>query len=177
MYRISKLIRLDRKLFHSNDLAVLWGISNKNTLYTTIKRYARRGILVPVYKGLYSTVPIAQLNPTELGVAVIHKYAYLSTESVLAQTGIIYQATYGQTFVTSVSKKLRLGGMSFLYRKMKDECLNNPSGLTEINGVFVASTERAVADMLYFNPNYHFDMPDNIDWEKVNVIQKEVGYL
>lgn len=177
MYRISELIKLDRKLYHSNDLAILWGISNKNTLYTAIKRYVQRGILIPIYKGLYSTVPISQLSPLELGVAVVHKYAYLSTESVLAQTGIIYQATYEHTFVSSVSKKLTVGKMSFLYRKLKDECLNNPSGLTNQNGIFVASVERAVADMLYFNPNYHFDMSDNIDWEKVRLIQKEVGYL
>jgi len=177
MYRISKLIRLDRQLYHSNDLAVLWGISNKNTLYTTIKRYAQRGILVPVYKGLYSTVPLSQLNPLELGVAVIHKYTYLSTESVLAQTGIIYQAIYGYTFISSVSKKLTVGEIPFIYRKLKDEFLNNPSGLTNQNGIFTASVERAVADMLYFDPNYHFDTPDNIDWQKVNTIRKEVGYL
>jgi len=44
MYRINELIKLDRKIFHSNDLAIAWGISNKNTLYTTIKRYVQKGI-------------------------------------------------------------------------------------------------------------------------------------
>jgi len=177
MYRISELVRLDRKLVHSNDLAVLWGISSKNTLYTAIKRYVKRGILIPIYNGLYSTVPILQLDPRELGVAIIHKFAYLSTESVLVQDGIIYQGTYGNTFVTSVSEKITIGEISFIYRKMKDQYLNNRSGLTEVSNIFVASTERAVADMLYFNPSYHFDVPDNIDWEKVNTIQREVGYL
>ena len=176
MYRLSGLIRLDRKLCHTNDLAILWGISNKNTLYTATKRYVHSGVLIPVYKGLYSTVPLSQLDPQELGVAVVHKYAYLSTESVLAQAGIIYQATYGNTFVSSVSKKLNIGAMRFTYRKLKDEYLNNPSGILSQNGVFTASPERAAADMLYFNPAYHFDVPDNIDWAKVSVIQKEVGY-
>jgi hypothetical protein len=176
MYRISELVRLDRKLVHSNDLAVLWGISNKNTLYTTIKRYVKKGVFVPVYNGLYSTVPISQLDPRALGLAIVHKFAYLSTESVLVQAGVIYQAIYGYTFVTSVSKKITIGEVSFIYRKMKDEYLNNRSGLTEVSNIFVASTERAVADMLYFDPNYHFDVPDDIDWKKVNAIQKEVGY-
>ena len=66
--------------------------------------------------------------------------------------------------------------MSFLFRQLKDEYLINPTGVVNQNGVFVATTERAVADMLYFNPRYHFDVPERIDWKKVKFIQKEVGY-
>ena len=116
MYRLNELIKSDRKTYHSNDLAVLWSISNKNTLYTTIKRYVQKGILIPIYKGLYSTVPILELDPLELGRAVIHRYTYLTTESVLAQAGIIYQATYAYTFVSSLSKKVIVGPFSFLFR-------------------------------------------------------------
>ena len=109
-------------------------------------------------------------------MAIVHKYAYLSLESVLAQAGVIYQTVHKYTFVSSVSKKITAGGVSFSYRKLKDECLNNPYGLTNQNGIFVASVERAAADMLYFDPRYHFDVPDNIDWKKVNDVQKEVNY-
>ena len=56
MYRISELIKLDHKIYHSNDLAILWGITNKNTLYTTIKRYVQKGVLTPIDRGLYSTI-------------------------------------------------------------------------------------------------------------------------
>lgn len=176
MYRINELIKLDRKLLHSNDLAILWGITNKNTLYTTIKRYVKKGILIPIFKGFYSTVPVAQLDPLELGQAIIHNKTYLTTESVLAQQGIITQATFMYTFVSNVSKKAIVGNMTFLYRKLKDIYLNNPTGIEVKNGISVASTERAVADMLYFNPKYHFDFTESIDWEKVKTIQKEVGY-
>ncbi len=177
MYRISELIRLDRHLYHSNDLAILWGISSKNTLYTAVKRYVLKGVLIPVYKGLYSTIPLSQLDPLELGVAVVHKYAYLSTESVLAQAGVIYQAIHKYTFISSVSKKITIGDKSFIYRRLKDEYLNNPAGIDNQNGIFTASVERAAADMLYFDKNYHFDVPENIDWKKMNDIQKEVNYL
>lgn len=176
MYRISGLIQLDRKIYHSNDLAILWNISNKNTLYTTIKRYVQKGILIPIYKGLYSTVPLSQLNPLELGKAIIHRYTYLSTESVLAQAGIIAQTTYAYTFVSSLSKKVTVGSFSYRFRKLKDEYLYNPAGIINQNGIFVATTERAVADLLYFDPRYHFDFPENVDFEKVKRIQKEVGY-
>jgi len=176
MYRINELIKQDRKIYHSNDLAILWGISNKNTLYTTIKRYVKKGILIPIYKGLYSTVPLQQLDPLELGKAIIHRYTYLSTESVLTQAGIILQATYAYTFVSSLSKRVTVGSMSFLFRQLKDEYLFHPGGIENQNGIFVASTERAVADLLYYNPSYHFDIPENIDFEKVKLLQQEIGY-
>jgi len=176
MYRLSELIKLDRKIYHSNDLAIIWGISNKNTLYTTIKRYVQKGILISIYKGLYSTVPLSQLNPLELGKAIIHRYTYLSTESVLAQAGVITQATYMYTFLSDIPKKVTVGSISYLFRKLKDIYLNNPIGVLNQNGIFVATTERAVADILYLNPKYHFDVLEIIDFEKVKFIQKQVGY-
>ena len=134
MYRIIELNRTDRKIYHTNDLAILWNIPNKNTLYTTIKRYVQKGVLIPIYKGLYSTVPISQLDSMELGKAIIHRYTYLTTESVLAQEGIISQATYAHTFVSSISKRITVGDVSFRFRKLKDEYLFNPTGILDPRG-------------------------------------------
>jgi hypothetical protein len=176
MYRLIELVRSDRNIYHSNDLAILWEISNKNTLYTTIKRYVQKGVLIPIYNGLYSTVPISELDPLELGRAVIHRYTYLTTETVLAQAGIISQATYAYTFVSSLSRKAMVGPYEFLFRKLKDEYLYNPTGITNQNGNFIATPERAVADILYFNPKYHLDFSASIDFETVKQMQKEIGY-
>ncbi|RPI86474.1 MAG: hypothetical protein EHM41_08355 [Chloroflexi bacterium] len=142
----------------------------------TISRYINKGILFPVYKGLYSTVPIDSLNPLEIGKAVIHRYTYLTTESVLSHAGIISQAIYDYTFVADISKRVSVGHWSFRFRQLKNEYLHNPLGILNQNGIFVATTERAVADMHYFNPKYHFDIPENIDFDKVRLIQEEVGY-
>ena len=177
MYRISELFRLNHRLYHTNDLAILWDITNKNTLYTTIKRYVQKGVLIPIYKGLYSTVPLAQVDPLELGKAIMHTYTYLSTETVLAEAGVITQVLYSYTFVSSLSRKVTVGSTSFIFRQMKDEYLHNFAGISNQNGNFIASPERAVADMLYFNPHYHFDVPESIDFDKVKSIQQEVGYL
>jgi len=176
MYRIIKLNRTDRKIYHSNDLAILWSISNKNTLYTTIKSYVQKGVLIPIYKGLYSTVPIPELDPLELGRSIIHRFTYLTTESVLSQEGIISQAIYSYTFVSNISKKVTVGDISFRFRKLKDEYLYNPTGIVKKGGNLIATTERAVADLLYYNPKYHFDFSESIDFEKVKQIQKEIGY-
>jgi len=173
---MSELNQLDRKLFHTNDLAILWGITNKHNLYMTITRYIDRGVLIPIYKGLYSTVPIASLDPLELGVAIIHRYTYLTTESVLSQAGIISQRVFDYTYVADQSRRVPVGEWSFRFRKLKDDYLYHPAGIEKQYGTFIASTERAVADMLYFNPKYTFDVPESINFEKVRSIQKEIGY-
>lgn len=176
MYRISKLIQLDKKIYHTNDLAILWGITRRNTLYQTITRYIDKGVLFLVYKGLYSAVPVASLNPMELGRAIIHRFAYLTTESVLEQSGIISQRIYNYTFATDQSKHVSVGQWNFRYRKLKVEYLHNPTGISKQDDGFVATVERAVADILYFDPRYHFDVREAINFDKVREIQKEIGY-
>ena len=64
MYKIDKLLKLNRDLYHTGDLGVLWEITNKNTLYTTIKRYVQKGILIPIHKGLYATKPLDKIAST-----------------------------------------------------------------------------------------------------------------
>ena len=176
MYRITQLNQIERKIFHTNDLAVLWKMFNRHNLYMTITRYMDRGVLYPIYRGLYSTVPIASLNPLELGRAIIHRFTYLTTESVLAQAGIITQAVYDYTFVAELSRRVTVGSWSFRFRKLKAGYLHHPAGVFEQGGIYVASAERAVADMLYFNPRYHFDVLESVDLEKVRSIRQEVGY-
>ena len=176
MYRISELIQFDRKLFHTNDLAVLWGINNRHNLYMTITRYMDKGVLFPVFKGLYATVHVPSLDPLELGAAIIHRYTYLSTESVLSQAGIITQRVFDYTFVADRSRRVIVGQWSFRFRKLKDDFLYHPAGIGNQDGIFIASIERAVADLLYFNPKYYIDIPENIDFDKVRSIQKEIGY-
>jgi hypothetical protein len=50
-------------------------------------------------------------------------------------------------------------------------------GIEKRGDVYVATLERAVSDMLYFDPKYTFDVKKQIDWKKVKQIQKEVGYV
>lgn len=177
MYRIDALLKQHQKIFHTRDLALLWGIDNPNTLYTTIKRYIQKGILIPVQKGLYATVPLDQLDPYALGLAMIHTYAYVSCESILVAAGIMFQASEVMTVVSSVSKRFTLAGRAYLVRTMADRFLYNDAGVERENGILTATLPRAVADMVYFNPRIHFDNPKAIDWKTVRALQKEVGFI
>ncbi|KKQ91607.1 MAG: hypothetical protein UT58_C0018G0002 [Microgenomates group bacterium GW2011_GWC1_39_7b] len=160
MYKIDKqtqLLRSTQNLFHTQDLALLWGVSNRNTLYTTIKRYVQNGILIPVVKGLYSKIPLDQINQYALGTALIHRFCYVSCETVLSNTGVINQEIIPITFVSSISTKIEFNGTLFIYRKLKPEILFNPDGVEKGEGYFIASKKRAISDMLYFNPRYYLD--------------------
>ncbi len=174
--RFAKLARLGEQVFHVGDLANLWNIKNKNTLHTTLKRYTGTGLLFRVYRGLYSIKPVGEIDPYLLGVKALHKFAYISTETVLSNAGIILQKIHYITIVSFESKKFTIGDTDYRSRQLADKFLFQKKGINVRNGVNIATVERAVADLLYFYPNFHFDNPKQVDWEKVVKIQKEMGY-
>src|SRR3989344_9035425 len=135
MYKIDKLLKQDRQLFHTTDLALLWEMDNKNTLYTTIKRYVQKGVLIPIHKGFYSTVPIDQLDPFKLAIGYLHRFAYVSCETVLIREGIIFQKENYLTLISSVSRKFTISNHSYLVRRLKDSYLYYDRGIDNINGV------------------------------------------
>jgi len=147
MNKLNLLLKSNENLYHTQDLALLWGVRNRNTLYTTIK----------ITKGLYSTIPINEINKYKLGTSLIHRFCYVSCETALAEYGVINQAVYPITFVSSISLKIDFDKSQYLYRQLKAEMLYNPDGVIEKEGYFVATRERAMSDMLYFNPKYYFD--------------------
>jgi hypothetical protein len=86
------------------------------------------------------------------------------------------QKTSYITLISPVSKKFSINNYSYRSRKLSDRFLFNNTGINEINNVLTADTERAAADILYFNPKFYFDAPKLINWKRVRKIQKEVGY-
>lgn len=174
--RFAKIARLGETVYHAKDLASLWQIKNSNTLYTLLKRYSQKRLLFRIYKGFYSIKPACQIDSALLGAKALHRFAYISTETVLFQEGIIQQNIHGITFVSSVSKKFSIGDYNYYSRKLKDEYLYQTAGIIEKNGVKKATVERAAADLLYFNPKAHFDSEKLIDWKKIKKIQKEIGF-
>ncbi len=161
-------------ILHANDLALLWGILDRNTLRVTLKRYVDHQLLYRIHRGLYSLVPVAEMDPFLLGRKILHRFCYVSMETVLSQEGIIFQIVEPLTFISGKSKQFLVEGHRYISRQLTDRFLFNPAGIAMRGSILWASAERAVADMLYFNPRYYFDRP--IDWSKVKAMQKQVGY-
>lgn len=176
--RFSRIAMRGETVFHAGDLANLWGIVNKNTLYTTLSRYVKNGLIYRIYKGLYSVKKISEINKFLLGVKAIHSPAYVSCETILYQNGVLNQPPREITLVSRFSKYFSVAGKHYRSRKMRDEFLFNDAGIDTKDGVRVASLPRAVADMLYFNPRKYFDAGDSglINWNQVKEIADMIGY-
>ena len=169
--RMMILAQSGMPLWHAKEIGVAWNITNPNTLRTTLKRYNAHNLLYRLYRGFYSTVPIEKLDSWLIGIRALHTFSYISTETILFNEGIINQPPCAITIISSVSRKFTIASQVFLSRKMRDDLLYNDSGIIIKENVKMATPERAVADMLYYNPRKTFDAPELIDWEKVKKLR------
>ena len=172
--RFLEIAKLGETIFHANDLAKIWKIEKKNTLNMTLKRYVDAGLLHRIYRGLYAIEEIINLDPLLLGARAINDYCYLSGESILAQRGIIFQKINYFTFIGGQTKRFKISNYQYYCRQLKDDFLYNDIGVDKTGKYNIATIERAVADILYFNPSYYFDNPVGINWDKVKDIQRKV---
>jgi predicted transcriptional regulator of viral defense system len=173
---MSELIKTGKRLFHTKDLALLWGITRPETLHMRVSRYLEKRILFQVQRGLYSVIPLDKLDPTEVAIAMNHNYCYLSLETIFVRHGVINQVIYATTFISNRSKTILWKDNRFIFQQLKDKFLFQTAGIIQKGDYFEATLERAVADKLYFSKNYYFDGASLINWDKVSEIQKEVGY-
>jgi len=175
--RFAELAKLGEVVFHTGDLANLWNITNKNTLYTTIKRYVESGLLFRIHKGFYSIKEPKKVDAQLLGTKALRGNVYVSTETVLAQEGIILQRVPAITLVSNQSKQFSIADHAYQSRQLSDVFLYQSKGIVTLpNGVRIATKERAMADLLYFNQHAYFDADAFIDWKAVRALQTELGY-
>lgn len=172
MDKKTKLLKQSGDLFLTDDLALIWGIQNRNTLRVTIRRYIQDGTLISIRRGLYSVAPLSDLDPFLLGTSYVKGFCYLSLQTILFNAGLINQSPKKITLIGGRTQEFEISDHSYLCKKMKSEYLNNQTGIDIKDGFAVASPERAAADMLYFNPHFHFDSP--LDEEKIEEIKEEV---
>jgi len=172
--RFLSIAKLGIPVFHIDDLARIWDVNNRNTLSTSLKRYVESGLIYRLYRGLYSIKPVSELDLLLLGSQAINSYCYLSGETILVKHGIIFQQVDSFMFMGKKTKRFRIGGYKYYCRQLKDEFLYNDTGLDKTGKFNLATVERAVADILYFNPKYHFDNSGAINWVEVKRIQAAV---
>lgn len=165
-----------RNIFTTSDLAVLWGITNKNTLHTTLSRYEARGILKRISKGVYSKKKPTDLHPYELGCSLAGPFSYVSAESVLQEAGIIMQQINKVTLFGQAAKEFELFGTFYLCRYLNIKFLLNRQGISATDHYAKASISRAVADLLHLNPQYYFDNPAGFNQVEVEHLMSELDY-
>jgi len=162
---IMAINRTGRRIFTAADIAKLIGSNNANTIYKTAERLTRNGILSKLNKGLYFT---AEIPPDLFEIANgLYVPSYVSLESALYRYGVISQALYTITSVsTNKSKKKAAFNNEFEYTHI------NPKyffGYVRDRDVLIASREKALLDLLYLVSKkarpFNFD---GIDWKAIN---------
>jgi len=162
---ILAIYRENRTVFRLNDIAMLIGVSDFESLNKKLNYYVRTGKLNNPRKGIY-TKP--GYDPEEMSCSVFAP-SYISLQYVLQKAGIIFQYDSRITSASYLSRNIEIESREFIYRKIKGISLVNTTGiLRQNNHVNIATPERAFLDFLYLEKEFHFDNLNPLNRKAVN---------
>lgn len=165
--KIELLIASKQSVFTTQDLRLLWQVSDKRKLFEIIKYYLRTKRLQSIYKGLYIlSENIRTPSPNEIAQKLI-PLSYISLSTALTFHGINFQYDSAVHSVSLTSRQYKINGQAFIYHKIKDIVFFDQAGLENKGTYTIASPERAVCDTLYFFPDWSFDNLDKINKDKL----------
>lgn len=169
---LTKIYKTGKTVFTIKDLALIWQEQNADNLKSKIFYYVKTGALLRLYRGVFALDK--NYNKRELANS-IYTPSYISFETVLRETGIIFQY-YKEIFLAGPwSKKREVDNQTFVFRKLKNNILFNAQGIVNKKNYSQASAERAFLDMIYVFPDYYFDNLRPINWRKCEDLARIYG--
>ena len=134
-----------RQLFSTEDLKKLLKIRRDNTLYKTLERLSKVGLLRRLSKGKYA---YWAREPETFQIAnFLCAPSYVSLESALNFHGVLIQTPYRITSVTPLrSKTLSASGQEYLYAHFSPQFY---FGYVKEKTFLMATKEKALLDQLY----------------------------
>lgn len=179
---IEKLITSGKKVFTTDDLAVVWQIDDRKKLKERIKYYLRKERLAHLHKGVYA---YGEFTPMDVAQKLV-PLSYISLYTTAQMHGLTFQY-YSTIFCMSLkSKKFDLDGQKYEYHKVKETVFYNALGQVNEGRYTIANKERTICDLLYVYPGFSFDNLKGVDVELLRKIariyenkrlQKEVDHL
>lgn len=138
---IKKLKELNIKFINPAILSTVLGSDNQNTVYKTIKRLLKKGVLKKIDKGKF-ILDDADTNDFEIANFIVNP-SYVSLESALSFYGILPQFPYSITSVTTQRSRI--------IDKYEYTTISNKffSGYYKQNNFLIATPEKALVDYLY----------------------------
>jgi len=141
-------------VFKLNEVAMLTGESDFQSLNRKLNYAVRTGKLLNPRKGIYAK---PGYNPEELACKIVTP-CYISLEYVLQKAGIIFQYDSRITLVSYLSRNIQVEKMTYSFRKIKSDVLYSVSdSVIQKMRVNIATVERAFLDMLYLEKDAYFD--------------------
>ena len=153
-----------RTVFTTKQLALLLGESNTTAVAKRMYYFVHNGQLLSLQRGVYAK---PEYNPEELA-CVLQVPCYLSLEYVLQQAGVVFQYDSTLMAVSHRNRLYEVDGHVIQYRQMRGELIADTRGVVNKGNINIATPERAFLDVLYLNPQYHFDNLHPLNRSEIN---------
>jgi hypothetical protein len=161
---IYKLYSNTKTVFNLQEIAMLLNEPDAQKLKQRLNYYVRTKKIKNPRRGIYAK---ENYSVEELACKV-YKPSYISLEYVLQKSGVVFQYDTRVTNVSYLSRTVNIDKKVYVYRKIKNNILNNSTGIIMNDvGISIATPERAFLDTLYLNREYFFDTTQNLDKERV----------
>ena len=162
------IYKLSQNVFSLAELMLLYPNIKYINLKRRINNLVKTGKLLSPTRGIYAK---DDYKLVELACK-IYTPSYVSLETILAKSGVIFQK-YDSVFVIShISRNLSVGMNKIIYKRLRNEILLNNLEIKKIGECFEATKERAFTDAIYLYRDYHFDNLSGLDWNIVLELSK-----
>lgn len=143
-------------LFQTKELRLILGKKFTHSFLNNLKNWQKQGYLIRVRKGFYYPDDLKSATNPIILASKIYYPSYVSLESALGHYGIIPEAVFSTTSVTTRKTKSFLSGYfgKFVYKKIKSSAFGGFITRQEKNVSFnLAVPEKALVDFFYLNRN------------------------
>ncbi len=166
---IEKLALSGKKVFTTEDLAIIWQIPERRRLIELIKYYVRQKRLMHIHKGVYAYGE--DYTPLDIAQKLV-PLSYISLYTTSQMHGLTFQ--YYETIyaISLKSRKYKIEERGYMYYRVKELIFYNQLGFIDNGKYIIADKERTITDCLYVFPHIAFDNLRGIDKEKLLVLSK-----
>lgn len=160
-----KILRHGRPIYYLADLCKLSGLS-VDSMRRAAQRLMDQGLLHKAGKEIYLNA-LMPVGIEELAM-LLYRPCYISMESALFYHGIITQAPFVNTCVTTrATRKMTTPLGEIIYQHIKPTLY---FGYEKNAGFFLAEAEKAALDFVYLNlQNGHRPHLDEWDWTRLSL--------
>jgi predicted transcriptional regulator of viral defense system len=158
-----------KKVFTTQDLAVLWRIPERRKLIERIKYYLREHRLIHLHKGVYAYG--TDYTPLDIAQKLV-PLSYISLYTASQMHGLTFQYYSSIYCISLQSRRYDLEGTTYIYHKVKEAIFYTQIGLVDTGRYILADKERTICDCLYVFPGFAFDHLQGIDAEKLRTLSQ-----
>jgi predicted transcriptional regulator of viral defense system len=155
-------------IFSRIDVGRIFG-SKSAAASLLLHRYAKKGFIVRVKRGLYAFEGVSAI-PTPYLANKLYEPSYISLEFALSYHRIIPETVYEITSVTTKStQRFHAMDKDFSYRRIKKEAFTGYSTVRQgAFSFFIADPEKAFVDLAYLRTIRQKDFLDRFNKKKIN---------